>query len=122
MNFPVQIVNDFPELSHYAYNLYDFFLVLPLGDIRDGFVAIFRCVNNKAEFFAHQLHKSMKGLGTNDRQLIRIVVTRCEIDMVEIKGAFERIFNESLKSFIKGDTSGSYKYALYSLIGEQRSS
>jgi len=33
------------------------------GDIKDGFVAIFRCVNNKVEFFAHQLHKSMKGLG-----------------------------------------------------------
>lgn len=33
------------------------------GDIKDGLVAIFRCVNNKAEFFAHQLMKSMKGLG-----------------------------------------------------------
>lgn len=33
------------------------------GDIKDGFLAIFRCVNNKAEFFAHQLMKSMKGLG-----------------------------------------------------------
>lgn len=92
------------------------------GDVKDGFLAIFRCVNNKAEFFAHQLHKSMKGLGTNDRQLVRLVVTRCEIDMVEIKEAFERIFNESLKSMIKGDTSGSYKHALYALIGEQRSS
>ena len=33
------------------------------GDVKDGFVAIFRCVNNKAAFFAHQLMKSMKGLG-----------------------------------------------------------
>jgi annexin A7/11 len=33
------------------------------GDVKDGFVAIFRCVNNKSEFFAHQLMKSMKGLG-----------------------------------------------------------
>lgn len=48
----------------------------------------------------------MKGLGTDDRQLIRIVVTRCEIDMGEIKEAFERLFNESLKDCIKGDTSG----------------
>lgn len=77
---------------------------------------------NKAEFFAHQLHKSMKGLGTNDRQLVRLVVTRCEIDMTEIKEAFERLFGESLKSMIKGDTSGAYKHALYALIGEQRSS
>lgn len=88
------------------------------GDIKDGFVAIFRCVNNKAEFFAHQLMKSMKGLGTNDRQLIRLIVTRCEIDMTEIKEAFQRLFNESLKDCIKGDTSGDYKHALYALIGE----
>ena len=33
------------------------------GDIKNGFLAIFRCVNNKAEFFAHQLMKSMKGIG-----------------------------------------------------------
>lgn len=33
------------------------------GDIKDGLTAIFRCVNNKAEFFAHQLMKSMKGIG-----------------------------------------------------------
>lgn len=33
------------------------------GDVKEGFKAIFRCVNNKAEFFAHQLMKSMKGIG-----------------------------------------------------------
>jgi annexin A7/11 len=33
------------------------------GDVKDGFLAIFRCVNYKSEFFAHQLMKSMKGLG-----------------------------------------------------------
>jgi annexin A7/11 len=80
------------------------------GDIRDGFVAIFRVITNKAEFFAHQLHKSMKGLGTNDRQLIRLVVTRCEIDMTEIKEAHDRLFGESLKSMIKGDCSGKLKH------------
>lgn len=92
------------------------------GDVMDGFLAIFRCVNNKAEFFAHQLQKSMKGLGTNDRQLIRLVVTRCEIDMTEIKEAFERLFGESLKACIRGDTSGDYKHGLYALIGENRGS
>ncbi|CAO1399401.1 unnamed protein product [Diamesa serratosioi] len=88
------------------------------GDVQDGLLAIYRCVNNKAEFFARQLHKSMAGLGTSDRQLIRLVVTRCEIDMTEIKAAFERLFEKSLKSFIKDNTSGDYKRALCALIGE----
>ncbi|KAG5683034.1 hypothetical protein PVAND_012341 [Polypedilum vanderplanki] len=92
------------------------------SDIKDGFLAIFQVITNKHEFFARRLHKSMAGLGTTDKQLIRLVVTRCEIDMGEIKEAFQRLFGESLRDMIKGDTSGSYKHALYALIGEQRSS
>jgi annexin A7/11 len=90
------------------------------GDIEDGLLAIVHCVKDKAEFFAKRLHKSMAGLGTNDRQLIRLVVTRCEVDMADIKVAFERKYGKSLKSFIKGDTSGDYKHALFALIGESR--
>ncbi|XP_073831772.1 annexin B11 [Musca autumnalis] len=84
-------------------------------------IAICRCVNNKAEYFASRLHKSMAGIGTNDKQLIRVIITRCEIDMADIKAAFERMYGKSLKSWIKGDTSGHYKHALYALVGEQRS-
>uniref|UniRef100_A0A1B0BRY4 Annexin n=1 Tax=Glossina palpalis gambiensis TaxID=67801 RepID=A0A1B0BRY4_9MUSC len=92
------------------------------GDIMEGLIAIYRCVTNKAEYFASRLYKSMAGIGTNDKQLIRVVITRCEIDMADIKVAFERSYGKSLKSWIKGDTSGHYKHALYALVGEQRSS
>ncbi|KAH8409206.1 hypothetical protein KR009_010701, partial [Drosophila setifemur] len=92
------------------------------GDIMEGLIAIYRCVTNKAEYFASRLHKAMAGIGTNDTQLIRVIITRCEIDMTDIKGAFERLYGKSLKSWIKGDTSGHYKHALYALVGEQRSS
>ncbi|XP_020805302.1 annexin B11 isoform X1 [Drosophila serrata] len=92
------------------------------GDIMEGLIAIYKCVTNKAEYFASRLHKSMAGIGTNDTQLIRVIITRCEIDMTEIKVAFERLYGKSLKSWIKGDTSGHYKHALYALVGEQRSS
>ncbi|XP_033241443.1 annexin B11 isoform X1 [Drosophila pseudoobscura] len=92
------------------------------GDIMEGLIAIFRCVTNKADYFASRLHKAMAGIGTNDTQLIRVIITRCEIDMSDIKVAFERLYGKSLKSWIKGDTSGHYKHALYALVGEQRSS
>ncbi|XP_030379324.1 annexin B11 isoform X1 [Scaptodrosophila lebanonensis] len=92
------------------------------GDIMEGLIAIYKCVTNKAEYFASRLHKSMAGIGTNDGQLIRVIVTRCEIDMADIKVAFERLYGKSLKSWIKGDTSGHYKHALYALVGEERSS
>ncbi|XP_036318224.1 annexin B11 isoform X1 [Rhagoletis pomonella] len=92
------------------------------GDIMEGLVAIYKCVTNKTEYFASRLHKSMAGIGTNDKQLIRVVITRSEIDMADIKAQYERMYGKSLKSWIKGDTSGHYKHALYALVGEQRSS
>lgn len=49
------------------------------GDIMEGLIAIYRCVTNKSEYFASRLHKSMAGIGTNDKQLIRVVITRCEV-------------------------------------------
>lgn len=42
----------------------------------------------------------MKGLGTDDSRLIRLVVTRSEIDMGEIKSVFYKEYGQSLEDFI----------------------
>ena len=47
-----------------------------------------KSVRNKAAFFAECLHDSITGLGTKDKALIRIMVTHCEVNMVDIKNAF----------------------------------
>ncbi|XP_071872459.1 annexin B11 isoform X2 [Bombus fervidus] len=86
------------------------------GDIKKGLLAIVKCVKNRAGFFAEQLYKSMKGLGTDDDRLIRLVVTRCEVDMGEIKETFRQLYNESLEEFISGDCSGHYKKCLLALV------
>lgn len=59
-----------------------------------------KSVRDKAAFFAERLHESMAGMGTKDRALIRIMVTRCEVDMVDIKNAFQRKYGKTLESFI----------------------
>jgi annexin A7/11 len=91
------------------------------GDVEDSMVAVLRCALDRVDFFARRLYNSMEGLGTNDRDLIRLVVTRCEVDMMDIKETFQKKYGKSLKSFIKGDASGDYKHVLYALIGESRS-
>jgi len=69
--------------------------------VKKGLLAIVRCANDAPGFFAKRLHKSMVGAGTNDRALIRLVVTRSEVDMADIKVAFEQNFNKTLEAVIK---------------------
>jgi len=69
------------------------------------------------QYYAEQLYHSMKGLGTNDRTLIRLVVTRSEVDMVQIKEEFSRMYKQKLEGFIADDTSGDYRKLLMALVG-----
>lgn len=44
------------------------------GDIEDGLIAILDCVNNKYEYFAKRLHKSMAGLGEFYQDFFKIKI------------------------------------------------
>ncbi|KAF7988049.1 hypothetical protein HCN44_007543 [Aphidius gifuensis] len=86
------------------------------GDMKKALICIVKCVNNRAVFFAEQLYKSMIGLGTDDRSLQRLILTRSEIDMGEIKQIFQTQYNDTLENFIIDDCSGHYKKCLLALI------
>ncbi|XP_015774697.1 PREDICTED: annexin A7-like isoform X1 [Acropora digitifera] len=87
------------------------------GDVRAGFKCIVQCSRNPSEYFADRLWKSMKGAGTDDTTLIRIVVSRSEIDLVEIKTAFLQKYHKTLYKMIQGDCSGDYKKLLLAAVG-----
>ncbi|KAF6211520.1 hypothetical protein GE061_012032 [Apolygus lucorum] len=82
------------------------------GHIKDGLLAIVQCVQGKTSYLATKLHKSMKGFGTDDKTLIRIIVARSEIDLAFIRSDFHTLFDDTLENFIQGDTSGDYRTAL----------
>ncbi|XP_076289664.1 annexin B9 [Lasioglossum baleicum] len=86
------------------------------GNLEKGLLAIVKCVKSKVGFFAERLYSSMHGISRKDRTLIRIIVSRSEIDLGDIKEAFEKRYGESLESWIARDTSGDYKRALLSIV------
>lgn len=46
----------------------------------------------------------MKGVGTDDDTLVRVVVSRCEIDMVQIKEEFQKMSGQTLEQYIAVST------------------
>ncbi|XP_045698065.1 annexin A7 isoform X4 [Phyllostomus hastatus] len=88
------------------------------GNIESGLKAILQCALNRPAFFAERLYYSMKGAGTDDSTLIRIVVTRSEIDLVQIKQIFCQTYQKTLGTMIASDTSGDYRKLLLAIVGQ----
>uniref|UniRef100_A0A6Q2X7X7 Annexin n=1 Tax=Esox lucius TaxID=8010 RepID=A0A6Q2X7X7_ESOLU len=87
------------------------------GDFERLMLAIVQCIRSVPMYFAKRLYKSMKGLGTQDNTLIRIMICRSEIDMLDIRECFRMGYEKSLYNMIKEDTSGDYKRTLLALCG-----
>uniref|UniRef100_A0A3Q1C645 Annexin n=1 Tax=Amphiprion ocellaris TaxID=80972 RepID=A0A3Q1C645_AMPOC len=87
------------------------------GDFERLMLAVVQCIRSVPMFFAKRLYKSMKGLGTADNTLIRIMISRSEIDMLDIRECFRLRYEKSLYNMIKDDTSGDYKRTLLNLCG-----
>lgn len=90
------------------------------GELSANFLRAMRvivsCARNRPDYFAVRLHDSMAGMGTNENMLTRIVVTRCEKDMVQIKQCFQQRYHKSLEKWIEEDVSGDYRRALITLV------
>ncbi|KAM9856521.1 annexin A5b [Aulostomus maculatus] len=87
------------------------------GGLRDLLLAVVKCARSVPAYFAETLYYSMKGLGTDDNTLIRVMVSRSEVDMLDIRTEFRRMFACSLHSMIMGDCGGDYRKALLLLCG-----
>ena len=86
------------------------------GDIRKLLQTIVGGLLDIHGYFAMRIRESVKGLGTNDAKLVRVIVSRCEIDLPQIKQAYQRIYQRDLLRDVRDDTSGYYRDILTCLI------
>ncbi|XP_037073198.1 annexin A13-like [Pollicipes pollicipes] len=86
------------------------------GDMKAGLLTMAQCITDQPSYFAEKLYRAMRGLGTDDSTLIRILVTRSEIDLENIKEAYQLRYGKSLAAAVADDTSGEYKKCLLAII------
>uniref|UniRef100_A0AAQ6A767 Annexin n=1 Tax=Amphiprion ocellaris TaxID=80972 RepID=A0AAQ6A767_AMPOC len=88
------------------------------GNLEKVLVAIVKCVKNAPAYLAERLFKSMKGAGTTESTLTRILVSRSEIDLLDIRAEYKKLFGYTLYSQLESEVSGSYGDALKHLCGQ----
>uniref|UniRef100_A0A3B4TZX7 Annexin n=1 Tax=Seriola dumerili TaxID=41447 RepID=A0A3B4TZX7_SERDU len=85
------------------------------GTLRKCYIALVRVAKNPQLYFARRLHKAMKGAGTDEDTLIRIIVCRSEYDLETIKDMYLEKYDVSLKDALKDECSGDFKRLLVAI-------
>ena len=87
------------------------------GDMKKLLTSIVYAIISPSEYFATRVNKAVRGWGTNDNLLIRVLVTRDEIDMPQIKQYYKQLYGKDMLADIKSDCSGDYQKLLIELAG-----
>ena len=87
------------------------------GDGRRVLKAIIYSLLSPSEYFAYRINKAIKGFMVNDTILIRVLVSRDEIDIERIKRYYKQLYGITLYEAVKDKISGEYRNLLLSLIG-----
>lgn len=65
------------------------------------FIVSVEYARNPFAYFAKQLHRAIEVANVDDQTLIRIIITRSEIDLGSIKKEYKKLYNKTLRSEIK---------------------
>ena len=86
------------------------------GDSKKTLRTIVYATLSPSEYFANRVHDAVKGLGTKDHLLIRVLVSRSEIDMPQIKQYYKQLFKKDMYEDVKNDISGDYRKLMLGII------
>ncbi|CAF97638.1 unnamed protein product, partial [Tetraodon nigroviridis] len=86
------------------------------GTLKDCYVTLVRCAKNPQLYFARRLNAAMKGAGTDEDTLIRIIVGRSEIDLETIKDMYLEKYDVTLKDALDSECSGDFKRLLTEIL------
>lgn len=87
------------------------------GNYRELLLAL---IEEEAEYDAKLVRDAVKGLGTNDDQLIEVLCTRTNAELRAMTEAYRRLFNKDVAADVVGDTSGNYRALLMAVLKADR--
>jgi len=89
------------------------------GFMEDILVAVVKNIIHKPMYFADLLESSMKGIGTDEHMLARVIVRIRGKHLMDLtKEVYLQKYGKSLESRIKGETRGDFEKLLIALINQ----
>ena len=88
------------------------------GDSKKTLRTIVYATLSPSEYFATRVRDAVKGLGTKDHLLIRVLVSRSETDMPQIKQYYKQLYGKDMVADIKSDISGEYQNLFVQLVSK----
>ncbi|CDI98573.1 annexin [Echinococcus multilocularis] len=102
--------------ENYGHDLIEAIAKETSGDYKMALTRIMETATDPEDTVVKMLYKSMKGVGTNDDSLIRIMLAHAEHDLATLKELFEENYGKTLAEMVKGDTSGNYRKFLLAIL------
>ncbi|KAM7267329.1 hypothetical protein ACFE04_009495 [Oxalis oulophora] len=94
-----------------------------LGGSNDDFSKVLRttirCMNDHKKYYEKILRNAIKRVGTDEDALTRVITSRAEKDLREIKEEYYKRNSVTLDQAVAMDTSGDYKEFLLTLMGKE---
>ncbi|XP_061657295.1 annexin A1-like [Syngnathoides biaculeatus] len=87
------------------------------GDIENCLIDIVKCAWSTPAFFAEKLHRAMERHGTCEDTLIRVMVSRSEVDLKKILEEYRAMYDSTLQEDILKDTKHHFESILLGLCG-----
>ncbi|XP_061998061.1 annexin-like protein RJ4 isoform X1 [Rosa rugosa] len=89
------------------------------NDFQKALHTAIRCLNDPRKYFEKVLRNAIKRLGSDEDALTRVIVTRAERDLRDIKEVYYKKNSVPLEQAVAKDTSGDYKAFLLTLLGKE---
>jgi len=86
------------------------------GDLEKALIWCLEFFMDHYTFFAKRIHNSVHGAGTKNKELIRVIATRRDVDLQEIADAYQKLYSHSLKEVLHSETSGDFQILLMEII------
>eukprot|EP00257_Ricinus_communis_P013328 XP_015570743.1 annexin-like protein RJ4 isoform X1 [Ricinus communis] len=78
-----------------------------------------RCINEPLKYYEKVLRNAIRKVGTDEDALTRVIVTRAEKDLLDIKDLYYKRNSVALDHAVANETSGDYKHFLLALLGKE---